>query len=175
MTPYALPQNAANLLGADMTDNHEVKTVQSGPARPGEVTTLPDALLGHHTIIERREHGPFHCAPPYNKNIDTICHVTLFTLSDNRQVIVMSELADNPGSSVTNAADFLVPAIYEALGTRPLEDTVFVEHYHGQLAYRGEPTTWETFDRIVIEPDINGRPTPQGWESLYRSEDNADE
>ena len=62
-----------------------------------------------------------------------------------------SERPDNPGMSVTNAAEVLATRIADALGLGP-EDAVFVEHYPAERG-RGEPGTrrpGETWDRVTF-------------------------
>ena len=66
-------------------------------------------------------------------------------------VVVVTELADNPGLSITNAAEFVWRAI-----ARRLDSTTFimVEHY-GRESYRYGRET-ETFDVVTLA--ANGEP-----------------
>ena len=59
-------------------------------------------------------------------------------------VLVLSELPDNPGASVTNAAEIVACAAVEQLGLSPARVTV-VEHYpHAAGDWRHD-----TFDRVT--------------------------
>lgn len=64
-------------------------------------------------------------------------------------VVVLDELADNPGPSVTNAAPDVIRAAAKSLGVDP-EDAIFLEHY-GDFSYVGGRGGEETFDRIRLE------------------------
>jgi len=64
-------------------------------------------------------------------------------------VVLLDELADNPGPSVTNAAAEVIQTAAKTLGVST-EDTIFLEHY-GDFSYTGGRGGEETFDRIRLE------------------------
>jgi len=55
--------------------------------------------------------------------------VSHFILSDGRQIIVVTEIADNPGPSVTSAWPQLAGELFESLSVPSRERVQFVEHY----------------------------------------------
>ena len=65
---------------------------------------------------------------------------------DDAPVVIVSELPDNPGTSVTNAIEQIAAEVMDA-HTLALERVpVFVEHYPPEATGRGE----ETFDLVVF-------------------------
>ena len=79
-------------------------------------------------------------------------------LHDGR-LVVIHERKDNPGMSITNAAEHVLTAL---VNSRPeiTEDTIFVEHY----PERGDniPAIWDLMTPTWTE----GRVTTMGWRSL---------
>ena len=89
--------------------------------------------------------------------------LTRFWLNSGHQVFVCTELADNPGPSVTNAWPQLAESILEMVPEATPEKSIFIEHYfEGSYprAFREE-----TFDAVNIH--WNGRRAViQTWERL---------
>lgn len=89
------------------------------------------------------------------------CQVAQFHMNDDFEVFVLSELADNPGQSVTNAHETLVPEVFNALADAPAGKVQFLEHY-GPFSYpdgtRKEQLTW-----LLTESDANGNLRSVGW------------
>lgn len=75
--------------------------------------------------------------------------LTIFDLSDGRRVFVCTELADNPGRSVTNAWPELAAHLVDAIGDTTREKTVFIEHYWPGSYESGMRE--ETFDQVLID------------------------
>ena len=64
-------------------------------------------------------------------------------------VVLLDELADNHGPSVTNAAAEVIQAAAKVLGVST-EDTIFIEPY-GDFSYNGGRGGDETFCRMRLE------------------------
>jgi hypothetical protein len=92
----------------------------------------------------------------------TRCRLRLFRGVDGGQVAVVTELAENTGASVTNAAEHLWGALARRLDTTRF---TLVEHYDvaSGAASGGE----ESFDLVTV---TNGKPSwqPLGAEDLRR-------
>lgn len=77
--------------------------------------------------------------------------LTIFDLSDGRRVYICTELADNPGRSVTNAWPDLAAWLIENIGDTTPEKAVFIEHYYPK-SYRFA-LKMESYDRVIIRWD----------------------
>jgi hypothetical protein len=90
-----------------------------------------------------------------NPGLTTRCRLRLFRSAGGRQVAVVTELAENTGASVTNAAE----DVWRALARR-LDTTRFtmVEHYGPESGHAGAGE--ETFDVVTV---ANGKP---GWQPI---------
>lgn len=64
-------------------------------------------------------------------------------------VVLLSELASNPGPSVTNAGSAVIAAAVRALDADP-ESTIFLEHY-GDCSYETGRGGVDTFTRLRLE------------------------
>lgn len=75
-------------------------------------------------------------------------------------IVLMTELPGNPGVSVTNAVEWLIPMIARALSVC-VEDTIWIEHYPESPDTKRGPSfgTRPTFDRVRL--DASGHPS---WE-----------
>lgn len=90
--------------------------------------------------------------------------LTIFWLSDGRQVFVCTELAGNRGPSVTNAWPWLADFVLKTAGDTPRDKAVFVEHYfHG--SYESGMRIDETFDLVHLKWK-GDRIAGQGWQRL---------
>ncbi len=65
---------------------------------------------------------------------------------DGAPVVIVSELPDNPGTSVTNAIEQIAAEVIDAHSLALERVPVFVEHYPPEATGRGE----ETFDLVVF-------------------------
>jgi hypothetical protein len=110
--------------------------------------------------------------------VRSACRVRLYMPAEEDEacgdapVVIVSELANNPGTSVTNAIEQIAAEVMDSL--TPTRVPVFVEHYPPESTGRCE----ETFDLVVFAHDeireamrggirrkILGSPT---WKSLDR-------
>ena len=81
-------------------------------------------------------------------------------------VLVTSELADNPGSSITNTAEMLATALVVRYGI-DTERAVLIEHYD-HASYRGLPRN-PTFDSVSFTW-AGGRASEPRWKSLSEAD-----
>jgi hypothetical protein len=58
---------------------------------------------------------------------DGVCAVEILRLDDGRHAVIVEELDDNPGQSVSGGWDYVVKAIHEKYPV-PVADTVWIEH-----------------------------------------------
>lgn len=70
------------------------------------------------------------------------------------QVVMLTELPDNPGVSVTNAVGWLIPAVAAAL-VLSVDDTVWIEHYPSGDGSERDAAKRPSFDRVYL---AKGRP-----------------
>lgn len=100
---------------------------------------------------------------PHPTVAPTTCRVRVYEWVGRRApVVIVSELADNPGLSVTNAAEH----VWRAVG-RLLETSRFtlIEHYGPDSYAAGGNRYQEQFDEVTV--DVAGHPS---WRSLSRDE-----
>ncbi|NER93496.1 MAG: hypothetical protein F6J86_06615 [Symploca sp. SIO1B1] len=84
--------------------------------------------------------------------------------------VIGTELKDNPGQSITNAASELamqVAAFYEI----PLDKLIWIEHYSSSESYEDDPREkdWETFDQVSFTRN-NGRLSVPRWRRITKEE-----
>jgi hypothetical protein len=119
------------------------------------VDTLPPAL--------RDETLPFEGY----QNCESHCRLRVYAAADGSPVIVLTELVDNPGTSVTNRAERAHYLAWRRIGS-PEGGAYFVEHYPGREPARdpvldGERLAWVQFDEapdgspVLVELVVNGQ------------------
>jgi len=155
MLPEKITLPAALLNGAFVTANDGPTMVTVAPPLPkvflnGAVLPSAESFLELVNIGILRE--PM-----------TFC-LTVFWLSDGRQVFVCTEIAENHGPSVTNAWPWLANHVLKIAGDVPREKAVFVEHYFSG-SYGGHSSTKETYDLVFLKWDAD-MVTGQGWQRL---------
>lgn len=98
------------------------------------------------------------------------CGVRIYepTLPGESYVAIYTERDDNPGTSVTNAAETVATMIWEFL-ERPQIPIVFIEHYRDRTFIGGRPQFREHFDRVTFEPIKGGFVRPR-WRRIYKEE-----
>ncbi len=127
---------------------------------PERITLPVELLAGAHVIATRSTEN---CNVSLRKAYPlepTEMGLTIFDLSDGRRVFVCSELAGNPGMSVTNAWPELASWLVENIGDTSQEKAAFVEHYWPG-SYKSEMRE-ETFDQVLIDWNKNS----VGWRRL---------
>lgn len=90
------------------------------------------------------------------------CRLDILAGADNRTIVVLTELADNPGSSITNAAAFLTGAVRWQF--KLPESAIYIEHY-GPMSY-GFGFNDDIYSQIITMWDAADRNYAEGWEYL---------
>jgi hypothetical protein len=88
------------------------------------------------------------------------CRIRVYRLESGMTVVIATELPDNPGTTITNAAELLATEIRQRLVTAG-EAMVWIEHYQERGVVNGAPTIQETFDRVLFRWDGNRYDDPQ--------------
>jgi len=65
---------------------------------------------------------------PWGRGIGAKCRVRVSHREDGRAVVIFTELPDNPGMSVTNAAEWIATMLLHRYDL-DLENTIWIEHY----------------------------------------------
>ncbi|MBX3048422.1 MAG: hypothetical protein KIT46_04585 [Anaerolineales bacterium] len=115
-------------------------------------------LDGHPALTDNLR---YRYASTWSGKADAVCQVRIFAPAGKPSVVVVSELAENTGTSVTNACERLVAELQKAFELPA--DTVWVEHWRedGRMP-RSAWGTGESFD--VIE--LLGLPGVRRWRRL---------
>lgn len=79
---------------------------------------------------------------PYN-NIEAWCDIEIYQRGPTT-VVIMTEMPDNPGMSVTNACEFIVTQMLRAYPLDPGR-CIWIEHYPERY-----PAIEETFDLVTF-------------------------
>lgn len=109
----------------------------------------------------------------YNVRANSImahCGLRLLTAPTGDNVVIATELPDNPGMSITNAAEEVAAAVCRDFGLEP-ERLVWIEHYPERLTgdnygHRTEPAS---FDAVTFTWDGQQFSDPQ-WRRLAPEE-----
>lgn len=82
------------------------------------------------------------------------CHIRIFEPEDKQKpyVVIATELEDNPGTSITNAAERIATAVWHLL-ERPVNGMLWVEHYRDRAFIGGRPQAKEEFDIVEFQSD----------------------
>jgi hypothetical protein len=97
--------------------------------------------------------GEFRYRGTWDKTPEGTCRVRLFSRGNETPVLVLSELPDNPSTSVTNLAEVLfAEAIRHFCPERFgwAEPVVAVEHYVEEHDRRGKVARKATWDRVTF-------------------------
>lgn len=94
------------------------------------------------------------------------CRLRIYD-TDAGAVVVLTEIADNPGISITNTAEELATEITAAYDLDPAA-AAWIEHYTPD-SYREPNTRFETFDRITFTWKGKTASAPQ-WRRLAGEE-----
>lgn len=86
-------------------------------------------------------------------------------------VVMLTELPDNPGMSVTNACEDIATQIVQDFGINP-HRTRFIEHYPEEktVVYGKEHVRKETFDEIFFTWDVRNQADEPHWKPLAKEE-----
>lgn len=102
------------------------------------------------------------------------CRLRVYETPGKVPVALVTELTDNPGTSITNMAEYLATLIWKML-ERPADGLVWIEHYEDRARVGGRTTLKNEFDRVTFEPrsDASGILTGFGephWQRISREE-----
>lgn len=82
-----------------------------------------------------------------------VCGVRTVSVDATKKIVILTELADNPGKSVTNSWPFIASAIYYQLFPDfDPKGIIWVEHY-GQQSYRQPRGDGDRYDIVDLEWD----------------------
>ena len=128
-------------------------------------------LLAHSQILERMEQSQ----PNATLNVDTIftwqpagqefnsqCHLLIYYLSYARAVVIVTELVDNPGQSITDSVTQLVNLVCYRFGLAPSK-VMWLEHSPAEY-FKDEDTY--TLVMLTLDQVIRQRVTQQSLEKL---------
>ena len=81
---------------------------------------------------------------------DSRCNL-MFYSGKKKQIIVLKELKDNPGASITNAAEYIPEQLkiflWQNYNIELAKDAIFIEHYEANHYGDGEDERFASFDR----------------------------
>jgi hypothetical protein len=77
----------------------------------------------------------------------SFCHIEAIVLQNERVAVITSESADNPGMSITNAAELVAAAVCNQLRIDP-DKLVLIEHYDS-TSYRSTARP-DSFDLVTF-------------------------
>jgi len=124
---------------------------------------LPSELLNGAQVISSRPTMRYIASLPGMPTSSLVMGLTVFDLSNGRRVFCCTELADNPGRSVTNAWPELAQDLLNEVGGADWDCAVFVEHYFPG-SYKGGKIE-EVFDLVEFGSSRDGFPHPR-WRRL---------
>jgi len=95
---------------------------------------------------------------------DSVCGLEIKELGDGKVAVILTELEDNSGTSVTNFYEYLATEVYwKYLAPRPVESIIWIEHYPENPRIERE-AVW---DRVFLRWDGRRFSNPQ-WRPLDR-------
>ena len=102
--------------------------------------------------------------------VSSICGVDIYHQNDDKVVVVLTELPENHGTSITNAIELIAEQVVEAYGLQN-RDIVWVEHYPEQVdPYNYKHIMHEnSFDLVVMTAIDNEFFNPQ-WKRISEVE-----
>ena len=102
----------------------------------------------------------------------SLCRLRIYKPEDvagGPWVVIASELADNPGTSVTNACERIATAVWQKL-ERPASGMVFVEHYPDRAFIGAKPLFVERYDLVGFQIDPWHNLRAPRWRASCRNE-----
>jgi hypothetical protein len=107
-------------------------------------------------VLDRFEFRGFH-------GCRSCCRLEIVPLRDGRTLVVATELPDNPGTSVTNAAEILAADACRRFRIDPRR-LVWVEHYGYPVP--GDPAEPRGFDRVAFRIGPGGEIGGPSWRPM---------
>jgi hypothetical protein len=118
--------------------------------RPSDLFRNPPEE-GRPAVPVKRFDGEFRFRGLNDREARGVCRLRLFERGGEAPVLVLTELPDNPSSSVTNTMEFLAPEAIRAFCPGRFEHeepVVLLEHYPEERTPSGRIAHEETWDRV---------------------------
>ena len=100
------------------------------------------------------------------------CRIEIILLADGRTAVIATELAENPGTSVTNVAEFIASFVCDQFGIDS-EKLIWIEHYGYSSPIAPDERSYDlvTFERrkpesVTWSPAVQDR-QPSGWPGYF--------
>ena len=99
-----------------------------------------------------------------------LCHVRIFDRGAQPPVVILTEIASNPGASVTNASEYIATELRSRHSLLRSTNPVWIEHYNGE-SYTEGLFAPDRFGTIAFAWDANRAAyrSPE-WRPLAASE-----
>jgi hypothetical protein len=125
--------------------------------------------------------GPWHYRGYHG--VRSVCYLRLYQpIALQSAIAVFTELADNPGTSVTNRIEVLVTLVWEFL-QKPADAPIVIEHYPNRGVYNPARDKWaerqpasklwqfpESFDIVEFARKPDGSFEKPRWRRIPRAE-----
>jgi hypothetical protein len=95
------------------------------------------------------------------------CWLRVYTAPD-QAVVIATEVADNPGISITNAVESLATQVAQRFAI-PFDTLTWIEHYPERIVNGGRLTIPESFDQVTFMQGPTGFDRPE-WRHLQQSQ-----
>ena len=84
---------------------------------------------------------------------NSTCGLHILQQMDGKVIVILRELAENPGASITNCYEAIATQIYnQYLAGTPIDNIVWIEHYNEE-SYADKSDETEMFDHVVLKWD----------------------
>ena len=87
---------------------------------------------------------------PGFRNCDSKCDLEIVRSVGRTTLVICTELENNPGTSVTNAAEIIATRLCQEDPTIDPEGLIWIEHYPERSAGRKQKPYPETWDMVVF-------------------------
>ncbi len=108
----------------------------------------------------------WYCVPP--NIIEATCRIRVYQLANGIIVTIATELPDNAGASITNAAEILATEM-KSWFVVPGGGLFWIEHYQDRAVIGGRPQQKESFDRVFFRWDGAQYDDPE-WKPYRRQQ-----
>lgn len=100
------------------------------------------------------------------------CHLRIFQTEPHEckpYIVIATELDNNPGTSITNMAEYLAWEVWKFL-ERPIQGMAWYEHYRDRAIIGRKPQFTESFDIVTFEKGPDGRFSHPAWRLANKDE-----
>src|SRR4051794_37814330 len=98
----------------------------------------------------------------------SLCRLRIYADPHPPTVVVATECPDNPGTSVTDAAERLAARVVRQFGLDP-DCLLWIEHHPDRAHYGGRPQFPERFDRVEFRRGRDGSFRKPRWSPIARA------